>query len=543
MRGQDNKYSHRPQNSLRGIQINISSDPFQHRIPSYFQRVWQESKLRKWTSVVKRRCIKRFQQSNWIELGLVGLSVFAGCMLLLVHVGFFSGKKYQDWQQDHEVDVLEQVDLLEKVYPDEGRLQTTAVVWISQDHGSVDDIIKDLCEYDMFNSFIIWNDNPEIQLTNAVLLVDIMLANQQKQPIVTFKTYPTKRNLGVFMLISYDQLISFTENQVVMNPTLIHTGDIVFPIKVNMNTILYHTGDTEYKQEEVELHTCYIDIGSGTFVSKEIVSKFINKYSNTNEYADVHFILNMNQIPYQLEGHGSFTKELTTKEIEHLNQGLKTLYNDLKKNTPYSDSIMDPRHARASCGRDQCLFLTNVAVFPDVQLFSYNPTIDVRTLKQMHDDYIIKDYYQDHHYAFAVDEDDSTSWKSAENIRAGDYIGLDLLMPMRIPLKYRLVSRHPYAYISSIRIQISYDSSQWIKLHPSPFIKCEIMDMDDELLECHFIVSERGYRYIRLESQKDLEFGFDVHELSFNGKVKKDKNGQLLDIAFEQDGIAFVEDN
>lgn len=70
-----------------------------------------------------------------------------------------------------------------------------------------------------------------------------------------------------------------------------------------------------------------------------------------------------------------------------------------------------------------------------------------------------------------------------------------------------------------------------------------MMDMDDELLECHFIVRETGYRYIRLESQKDLEFGFNVHELSFNGKVKKDKNGQLLDIAFEQDGIAFVEDN
>ena len=145
-----------------------------------------------------------------------------------------------------------------------------------------------------------------------------MLANQQRQPIVTFKTYPTKRDLGVSMLISYDPLISFTENQVVMNPTLIHTGDIVFPIKVNMNTILYHTGDTEYKQEEVELHTCYIDMGSGTFASKEMVSKFINKYNNTNEYADVHFILNMNQIPYQLEGHGSFTKEPSTKEIEHL---------------------------------------------------------------------------------------------------------------------------------------------------------------------------------------------------------------------------------
>lgn len=48
------------------------------------------------------------------------------------------------------------------------------------------------------------------------------------------------------------------------------------------------------------------------------------------------------------------------------------------------------------------------------------------------------------------------------DVRAGDYIGLDLLMPMRIPLKYRLLVRHPYVYMSSLRIQISYDSSQWV---------------------------------------------------------------------------------
>lgn len=52
---------------------------------------------------------------------------------------------------------------------------------------------------------------------------------------------------------------------------------------------------------------------------------------------------------------------------------------------------------------------------------------------------------------------------------------------------------------------------------------------------------ETGYRYIRLESVKDFDFKFDVYDISFSAKVKKDENGQLLDISLEN-GIAFVED-
>lgn len=66
---------------------------------------------------------------------------------------------------------------------------------------------------------------------------------------------------------------------------------------------------------------------------------------------------------------------------------------------------------------------------------------------------------------------------------------------------------------------------------------------DIQLLECRFIVTYTGYRYIQLESQKDLDFAFDVYDLSFSAKVKKDINGQLLDIAFDKDGFAFVEDD
>lgn len=91
-----------------------------------------------------------------------------------------------------------------------------------------------------------------------------------------------------------------------------------------------------------------------------------------------------------------------------------------------------------------------------------------------------------------------------------------------------------------------------IKLHPSPSINCQNVDdprlplsssENNELLECRFIVTDTGYRYIRLESQKDLDFPFDVYDLSFSAKVKKDANGQILDIALNEDGIIFIEDD
>jgi hypothetical protein len=75
------------------------------------------------------------------------------------------------------------------------------------------------------------------------------------------------------------------------------------------------------------LHTCFIDIESGTFVAKAIVSNFLDNYDKTSvvdEYADMYFMMYINQMPYQLEGGDGLyekeltEKELTEKEIEHM---------------------------------------------------------------------------------------------------------------------------------------------------------------------------------------------------------------------------------
>lgn len=63
-------------------------------------------------------------------------------------------------------------------------------------------------------------------------------------------------------------------------------------------------------------------MGSGNFVAKEMVSRFIKKYNKSTimdkVYADIYFTVYMNQIPYQLEGHGTLVKELDKKEMEHM---------------------------------------------------------------------------------------------------------------------------------------------------------------------------------------------------------------------------------
>ncbi|KAI8647592.1 hypothetical protein BD408DRAFT_439046 [Parasitella parasitica] len=556
-------------NNLRGIHINISSDPFQHRILPYIQRIWQESRLRKHLSVWRRRLTKRYQQAGLIELIFLSLCLFAGCIVLLVHVGFFSGKKYQDWQQEHYSDPLDEVDLLDKVYPDEGRSQTTAVVLLKdqkQIEFTTRPILQQLCQYDMFSTFIVWNDDPTVNITIDMIQAESCTPNRlqiinapvqkgssaryhacrlSKTPYCYFQDMPRR-----------SQQLRSTYANFLRSPSLIHgqsTGHKAF-IDSQWRYCFSNTG--------LQLHTCFIDIEAGTFIAKAMVLKFLENYEATSvvdEFADMYFAMYINQIPYQLEGNenepvAAPAKELTERETEHMDLGLALLYTDLEEGEgivplePYLESTFD-RNARASCRDDRCLFLTNKQLFPSIELFSYNPSIYVDVLKQMHDNYMLGNL-NDYRYSNAVDMQEETPWKSIQNIRAGDYIGLDMLMPMRTSLVYRFLVNHPYSYRSSLDIQISYDSLLWVKLHPSPSISCQTITDDvassdnngGELLECRFIVADTGYRYIRLESQKDLDFAFDVYDLSFSAKVKKDANGRLLDIALNEDGIVFIED-
>ncbi|KAI9018023.1 hypothetical protein CLU79DRAFT_761263 [Phycomyces nitens] len=551
---------------LRGIHINISSDPFQHRIPPYLQRLWQESKIRRHLSLFRIRLQRRYQESSPLEIVTLSLGIFFAGLFLLLHVGFFSGKKYQDWQQDH-YGRLEEVDLLEKMYPDDGRSLTTAILLfkpssqsaLQQETQNIKPILEQLCQYDMFGIIVVWNNNPEVNITKETISASGCLPSK-----ISIYNSPTNMHLSARYIAcasaktpycyfqddcgSVRHLRSLYAN-FLRAPSLIH-GE-------SWNAQGY--ADSRWKQcfmnEDVRLHTCYLSIGAGTFVSKANVESFLKaseKDKIEDQFKDMYFMSYINKEPYQLQGSENNKPNpniLSPAEKEHMQKGLKAVYEHLH-NVDRSLEEENPttyrRHARSPCQDDRCLFLTNVEVLPDPKLFSYYPHIDIGTFENMHKDYNDASQFISHAYSNAVDGSDKTSWKTSQTIKTGDFIGLDLLMPMRIPIKYRFLVRHPYMYRRSLNLQISFDGVIWIDIHPAPTIECTVFegdmgDSDPSLLECRFVISETGYRFIRLESKHDMDFAYEVYDFSFSARVKKDTNGQLLDIGID-DGVVFVEE-
>lgn len=161
------------QPSFHGIQINIRSDPFQHRIPSHLNRLWQESRFRKVLSRARYRALRRYHRATYAQRIATILGLILCCLLLLSHVGFFSGQRFDDLHHETHNNpspppTLNEIDLLEKVYPEDGRGQATAILlnWSRLENMKI--IIDHLCQYDMFQNIMVWNNNGGVNLTSSV---------------------------------------------------------------------------------------------------------------------------------------------------------------------------------------------------------------------------------------------------------------------------------------------------------------------------------------------------------------------------------------
>ncbi|KAI8093802.1 uncharacterized protein BX664DRAFT_358190 [Halteromyces radiatus] len=551
-------------NKLRGIHINISSDPFQHRIPALYQ-LWQDSPWKQYTSKLRRK-----YSAKMVILGLVVL-VFI-CIILLRHVGFFSGKKYQDWERhdhrhgfdEHADDYLDEVDLLEHMVPEAGKGLTALIIVLPQNNNNdLKDVLSSLCDYDMFGQVLIWNNDPQQQQQvdllqrqcNKITIhhspIDLkstaryMACTMAKTPYCYFQGNHNKTHLRAI----YANFLR--------SPSLIH-GE---------STTLDHYTASQWTHcfwyEPVGLNACYLS-PMGMFVTKDMAATFLHQMELDPvdpEYADMYFTLWMNQGgSYLLQGNNDEEEEesqrLTTQEMDHLQHGLRTLYNSLKhRNGIFTEQQqqdegrvreeLEARNAKAVCADGRCLFLTNVQSLPSLDLFSHQPmTMHVQDAIRLHQDYYSGQgsLLANHTYLYAVDGRDDTAWMSPEYIQKGDSIGLDLLIPVRIPLRYRILVDHPYSYHRAIQLEMSFDGSLWMTIRP-PQMTCFSLDQRNigSLLECKFTISETGYRFIRLVARHDLDYRFMVYDLSFSARVKRDKNGQFLENAAD-DRMAFVED-
>ncbi|KAI9313789.1 hypothetical protein BX666DRAFT_2029967 [Dichotomocladium elegans] len=549
---------------LRGIHINISSDPFQHRIPPYLQRAWQGSRISHLETWIR----KRYQRATPLELLMGTIVIFMGGIYLLVHVGFFSGRKYQDWRHDHDGRWLENIEFLDMLYPDDGLGLTTAVLvfdptdpWVAGEESKkqLAPIIQDLCSNQMFKTILVWNNNPMANMTHEELFLD--KCAPQKVVIHNSHSHMGQAARYLGCSLASTPYCYFQDHHGPRHWRSLYANFLKYPHLIHTET----RDVAAYAQsrwgwcffnDEIHMHTCHTHPSYGMFVSKENVDRFIQLLELDPidiTQSDMYFFTFMNQVPYQLEGTAGnvfppFNDEedrvgdlvenpnnpnLTAAGRDHVHRSVVTLYQHMSRRTGVfpTEEVFPGFHeqvARSPCHSDRCLFLTNVAMFPDPKLFKYEPSVTLLDSERMHNEYYdANSHYYAYPYGYAVDGNDITSWRSQTPIKAGDFIGLDLLMPMRIPLKFRILAGHPDEYREKMIIQISFDGQHWTKIQPRSEVDCSSV-VADTMFECRFTIAETGYRFVRLQSPEDFDFPFDIYDFSFSVRVYRGDNGQLL---------------
>ncbi|CAG8500181.1 4852_t:CDS:2 [Paraglomus occultum] len=254
-------------------------------------------------------------------------------------------------------------------------------------------------------------------------------------------------------------------------------------------------------------------------------------------YGDMYFTTYMNQVPYQLENElTELPQEFAFSAGEgrirnkiYMHRALIRLYDHLGKNTsPFEKLEHYPkiyqRDTRSPCANDRCLFLTNKHSFPDVRLFRYKPYINISESEQIHESYYKTQHFIEFPYSHAVDGKDWTAWKSKENIHANDYIGLDLLLPMHVPLTFHLVVDHKPDYFGAQSVEISNDGLNWVKQSSIPIDIHKVSRTSDgrktPVISATFHIQNTGFRFVRVLSNRNFDFGFGVYDFSFHADMK-----------------------
>ncbi|CAG8717752.1 27725_t:CDS:2 [Gigaspora margarita] len=449
-------------------------------------------------------------------------------------------------------DVPAVVDVLSNVFPTDGDGETTAILlnWSRLENLKI--IVKHLCQYSMFKEIMIWNNNGDIHLS------DQMFTETQCSKIRYYNSPGNMHFIARYMacaMATTPYCYFQDDDWIIRHMRSIYANFLRFPNLIHTDTNADVYSLTNWKwcffDDSVDLHACFSWVGTGAFVSRDNVVRFLKMASITEmdptefAYGDMYFTTFMNQVPYQLENElmelpqeNAFSAgEGRIRNKIYMHKALVRLYDHLSRKTDtfetkeISPSIYQ-RDVRSPCANDRCLFLTNKHSFPDVRAFRYRPYINISESERIHESYYDTGHFIRHPYSHAVDDKDWTAWKSQEVIRKDDYISLDLLFPMPFPLIFTLIVDHHRDYFSSlnIKIQISYNGIDWIQLSPLPKIEVRQLpqtglDGRTHLLLCTFQIRETGIRFVKLTSTREWEFPYGIYDFSFRARIDRPDSG------------------
>ncbi|KAG0001619.1 hypothetical protein BGZ65_003330 [Modicella reniformis] len=361
--------------------------------------------------------------------------------------------------------------------PTDGANMTTAILlnWSRLD--SLKEIVDHLCPLVMFKEVMIWNNKVDVHLEekmfncpkvrvynspdNLFFVARYMACAMASSPYCYFQDDDWK----IFYLRSmYANFLRF--------PQFLHTD-------TNSDVWALTNWRWCFFEAEVDMHACFSWLGTGSMATRENVVKFL-KLSSIAEmdplefaYGDMYFSTFLNQVPYQLENYlmelvdpakdqAAFSKgsEGKTRNKLYMHKAAQKLWEGLKRNDPaFEREELHPtyleRDVRSPCADDRCLVISNKHPFPDVRMFRYRPYIDIEESEKIHFHYQDPTTYILYPFSKAVDGIDETAYKSTEPIVQGDYIGIDMLLPVYRKIEYRLLYQMGDQWIQNARLEVA----------------------------------------------------------------------------------------
>ncbi|KAI7860326.1 hypothetical protein BDC45DRAFT_430890 [Circinella umbellata] len=296
----------------------------------------------------------------------------------------------------------------------------------------------------------------------------------------------------------------------------LYLNTIRYPNLIHANSPPGRYMDQMRWRVNIGMHTGFADLQYGAFVPRWKVQTFMTQLGKSAlgkdriRLADLYFSLWTNQYPWIL----SNPLLLASGEqpaIRRLEKTLESDVTDIPKD--YFERIEDEprlyeRDVRTSCVNDRCLFFTNMDHTPDPTSLKFNKDniVNIQQLETVYNELNTlpsPEFWNEHAYHKAVDQDPSSCWSTYQNPKAGDYFGLitmGSIMPEELQIYTCNDIRRPEALFD---VSVTNNGTDWITCRtsataawqhvpPRVYIKLDCGDTINELRAIRVTFLENG---------------------------------------------------
>ncbi|KAG0223985.1 hypothetical protein BGW42_005419 [Actinomortierella wolfii] len=348
----------------------------------------------------------------------------------------------------------------------------TAVVLSWKRKEGTQAVVSFLQKYPYIKEILVWNNNKEDPLHASDFQSQLDALPEHKPSITVFNAEANLHDYSKYttcVLAKYDHCYFQDDDWINLSMDSMYTLFIENPNILVTNTMPAMSAQQRswmFQNSQFHMHTGFSWIGSGTFVSKKDVFRFIMQLGGSNlwkeriQHADMYFTLWRNQYPYVLthalapmDQSSAWSQRIDPWSEIHstLSDAVQRLGTVLSgegviQGSPHrigakSDFLVSEetplfkdRHSRSVCTNDRCLFQTNIDMFPAPESVKWSPEgkrdIQVHEAKYRALDYPSAEFVAMHAYHYAVDQDPKTCWRSFRSPQTNDYFGLQLVVPI-----------------------------------------------------------------------------------------------------------------